>query len=62
MSGRAAIVRFTCSRSGWPRNPDRDDDNRAHHAELPNSALRLLVDILAEGAECNAIKAASIHA
>ncbi|AOK07496.1 hypothetical protein LGM90_10835 [Burkholderia sp. AU28942] len=62
MSGRVAIARFTCSRSGRPRNPDRDDDNREHHVELPNSALRLLVDILAQGAECNAIKAASIHA
>lgn len=39
-----------------------DEENRAHQVELPTSALRLLVDILAELAEGNAVKVVPIHA
>ncbi|HEF4756118.1 helix-turn-helix domain-containing protein [Burkholderia multivorans] len=39
-----------------------DDENRAHQVELPTSALRLLVDILAELADGNAVKVAPVHA
>ncbi|AYY56300.1 helix-turn-helix domain-containing protein [Burkholderia multivorans] len=39
-----------------------DDENRAHQVELPTSALRLLVDILAELADGNAVKVVPVHA
>ncbi|KAE9640156.1 helix-turn-helix domain-containing protein [Pseudomonas sp. PB106] len=39
-----------------------DKQNEAHSVELPTSALRLLVDILAALAEGNAVKVVPIHA
>ncbi|MDR9212945.1 helix-turn-helix domain-containing protein [Burkholderia multivorans] len=39
-----------------------DDENRAHQVELPTSALRLLVDILAELADGNAVKVVPVRA
>jgi excisionase family DNA binding protein len=39
-----------------------DDQKRAHRVELPTSALRLLVDILAELADGNAVKVVPVHA
>lgn len=39
-----------------------DEKNRAHPIELPTSALRLLLDILSELAEGNAVKVVPIHA
>lgn len=39
-----------------------DEKNQAHQVELPTSALRLLVDILAELADGNAVKVVPIHA
>lgn len=39
-----------------------DEKNRAHQVELPTSALRLLVEILSELAEGNAVKVVPIHA
>ncbi len=39
-----------------------DARNQAHLVELPTSALRLLVDILAELAQGNAVKVVPIHA
>jgi excisionase family DNA binding protein len=39
-----------------------DDQNQTHQLELPTSALRLLVDILAEWADGNAVKVVPVHA
>lgn len=39
-----------------------DDKNQPHPIELPTSAVRLLVDILAELAEGNAVKVIPVHA
>jgi excisionase family DNA binding protein len=39
-----------------------DEQNQAHQVDLPTSALRLLVDILAELADGNAVKVVPIHA
>lgn len=39
-----------------------DEKNEAHALELPTSALRLLVDILAELADGNAVKVVTVHA
>ena len=38
-----------------------DDRQQAHQVELPTSALRLLVDILAELANGNAVKVVPVH-
>ncbi|GAB5100463.1 helix-turn-helix domain-containing protein [Caballeronia sp. GAWG1-1] len=39
-----------------------DDHEKAHQVELPTSALRLLVDILAELADGNAVRVVPVHA
>jgi excisionase family DNA binding protein len=39
-----------------------DERNEAHLVELPTSALRLLLDILAELADGNAVKVVPVHA
>jgi excisionase family DNA binding protein len=39
-----------------------DEKNEAHNVELPTSALRLLIDILAELAVGNAVKVVPVHA
>jgi len=39
-----------------------DDRNRAHRIELPTKALRLLVDILGELADGNAVQVVPVHA
>jgi excisionase family DNA binding protein len=39
-----------------------DEKNQAHQFELPTSALRLLIEILSELAEGNAVKVVPIHA
>lgn len=39
-----------------------DDRNQAHQVELPTTALRLLVDILAELADGNAVQVVPVHA
>jgi excisionase family DNA binding protein len=39
-----------------------DEQNQPHQVELPTSALRLLVDILSELADGNAVKVVPIHA
>lgn len=39
-----------------------DADQQAHQVELPTSALRLLVNILSELAEGNAVKVVPVHA
>lgn len=39
-----------------------DAKNKAHQIELPTSALRLLVDVLSELAEGNAVKVVPVHA
>ena len=39
-----------------------DERNEAHTLELPTSALRLLVDILAELAAGNVVKVVPVHA
>ncbi|PAT32770.1 helix-turn-helix domain-containing protein [Vandammella animalimorsus] len=38
-----------------------DDHQHAHQVELPTSALRLLVDILAELADGNAVRVVPVH-
>lgn len=59
-SHRALAVRLS-THAETQRIQIFDDRNKAHPIELPTSALRLLVDILSELAEGNAVKVVPVH-
>ena len=60
--GQRELVAHVSTRLQTQRIQIFDEKNRAHAVELPTSALRLLVDILAELADGNAVKVVPIHA
>lgn len=60
--GQRALAAFLSTQLDTQRIQIFDDKNEAHLVDLPTSALRLLVDILAELAEGNAVKVVPIHA
>lgn len=60
--GQRALAAFLATRLETQQIQIFDDKNQAHRVELPTSALRLLVDILAELAEGNAVKVVPVHA
>jgi excisionase family DNA binding protein len=62
VQGQRALAAFLATRFETQRIQIFDDKNQAHQVELPTSALRLLVDILAELAGGNAVKVVPIHA
>ncbi|KEZ07570.1 DNA-binding protein [Burkholderia sp. MSh2] len=62
VEGQRALAASLATRTEIPRIQIFDDENRAHQIELPTSALRLLVDILAELADGNAVKVVPVHA
>ncbi len=62
MQGQRDLSAYLATRYDTQRIQIFDDDNKAHQVELPTSALRLLVDILAELADGNAVKVVSIQA
>jgi len=62
VEGQRALAAYLATRTEIQRIQIFDDDNRAHQVELPTSALRLLVDILAEFADGNAVKVVPVHA
>jgi excisionase family DNA binding protein len=62
MEGQRALAAFLATRLETQQIQIFDDRNQAHRVELPTSALRLLVDILAELAEGNAVKVVPVHA
>ena len=62
MEGQRALATFLTTRRQTQQIQIFDAKNQAHQMELPTSALRLLLDILAEYAEGNAVKVAPIHA
>jgi excisionase family DNA binding protein len=57
-----ALAAYLTTRLDTQRIQIFDDRNQAHQVELPTSALRLLVDILAELADGNAVKVVPVHA
>jgi len=57
-----ALAAFLSTQFETQRIQIFDAQNQAHQVELPTSALRLLVDILSEFAEGNAVKVVPIHA
>ncbi|MFT4100493.1 MAG: helix-turn-helix domain-containing protein [Burkholderiaceae bacterium] len=62
LEGQRALAAFLVTRQETQQIQIFDDKNQAHRVELPTAALRLLVDILAELAEGNAVKVVPIHA
>jgi excisionase family DNA binding protein len=62
VQGQRALSAFLSTRLETQRIQIFDEKNKAHAVELPTSALRLLVDILSELADGNAVKVVPIHA
>lgn len=60
--GQRALAAFLAAQGEIQSIQIFDDKNEAHLVELPSSALRLLVDILAELADGNAVQVVPIHA
>jgi excisionase family DNA binding protein len=60
--GQRALAAFLSTSVETQRIQIFDDKDQAHQVELPTSALRLLVDILAELADGNAVKVVPVHA
>jgi excisionase family DNA binding protein len=62
VQGQRALAAVLATRLETQHIQIFDDKNQAHQVELPTSALRLLLDILAELAEGNAVKVVPVHA
>jgi excisionase family DNA binding protein len=62
VEGQRALAAFLTTQIETQRIQIFDEQNEAHSVELPTSALRLLVDILAELAAGNAVKVVPVHA
>lgn len=62
MQGQRALAAYLATSFETQHILIFDERNQAHQVELPTSALRLLVDILAELADGNAVKVVPIHA
>ena len=62
VQGQRALAAYLATRVETQHIHIFDDKNQAHKVELPTSALRLLVDILAELADGNAVKVVPVHA
>jgi len=62
VQGQRALAAYLATRLETQRIQIFDDKNEAHQVELPTSALRLLIDILAELADGNAVKVVPVHA
>jgi len=61
VQGQRAMAAYLATRFETQHIQIFDDKNQAHQVELPTTALRLLVDILAELADGNAVKGVPIH-
>jgi len=62
VQGQRALAAYLATQVDTQRIQIFDDKNQAHQVELPTSARRLLVDILAELADGNAVKVVPVHA
>lgn len=62
VQGQRALAAYLATQFEIQRIQIFDDKNQAHQVELPTSALRLLVDILTELADGNAVKVVPVHA
>ena len=62
VQGQRALAAYLATQFETQHIQIFDDHKQAHQVELPTSALRLLVDILAELADGNAVKVVPVHA
>lgn len=62
MQGQRALAAYLATKFETQSIQIVDDRNEAHQVELPTSALRLLVDILAELASGNAVQVVPVQA
>ncbi|WP_250450881.1 helix-turn-helix domain-containing protein [Caballeronia sp. ATUFL_M2_KS44] len=62
VEGQRALAAYLSTGFDTQRIQIYDDKNEAHQVELPTSALRLLIDILAELADGNAVRIVPVHA
>lgn len=62
VQGQRALAAYLATRVETQHIQIFDERNQAHQVELPTSALRLLVDILAELSAGNAVKVVPVHA
>lgn len=62
LQGQRALAAYLATRFETQAIQIFDDHNQAHRVELPTTALRLLVDILAELADGNAVQVVPVHA
>jgi excisionase family DNA binding protein len=62
VQGQRELAAYLATNFETQRIQILDDRNIAHQIELPTSALRLLVDILAELAVGNAVRVVPVHA
>lgn len=62
LHGQRELAAFLATDTETQRIQIFDTSNQAHQIELPTSALRLLVDILSELADGNAVKVVPVHA
>lgn len=62
VQGQRALAAYLATQVETQHIQIFDDQKQPHQVELPTSALRLLVDILAELADGNAVKVVPVHA
>ena len=62
VQGQRALAAFLATGFETQRIQIFDEKNQAHQVELPTSALRLLVDILSELSNGNAVRVVPVHA
>ncbi len=62
VAGQRALAAFLHTKTETQRIHVFDDQEQPHAIELPTAALRLLIDILAELADGNAVQVLPIHA
>ncbi|NWA27808.1 helix-turn-helix domain-containing protein [Pseudomonas gingeri] len=62
IEGQRALAAFLATRFDTQHIQIFDERNEAHSVELPTTALRLLVEILAELAAGNAVQVVPVHA
>jgi excisionase family DNA binding protein len=62
VQGQRTLAAYLATQAQTQRIQIFDDNDKPHQVELPTSALRLLVDILAELADGNAVKIVPVHA
>ena len=62
VQGQRALAAYLATRLETQRIQIFDEHEQAHDVELPTSALKLLVDILSELADGNAVQVVPVHA